>query len=281
MKCAAKSKAAKNTKHGGTYGPLYNTWQNMRRRCTVSTNAHFHNYGGRDPHPVRVCSRYLGPDGFAHFQEDLSPKPEGHTIDRKTNDGPDSNYSCGKCDECVANGWSANIEWADRFDQANNARPNVVITHDGQTKTLAEWCKDLDLPYSSIWRRLQEMPFAEAIAMPIRDVGPAHITHDGRTMRLHEWAAETGLPASDIHRRINYLNWSVERALTTPKGEGRKKMITWRGKTQSIKEWAKEVGLPYSTVTQRIANGVELDLALTVPADHKNGFRGRKSPRPS
>jgi hypothetical protein len=53
------------------------------------------------------------------FYEDMGPRPEGTSLDRKDNDG---NYSCGKCDECKRNGWKANCRWATRLVQLLNKR---------------------------------------------------------------------------------------------------------------------------------------------------------------
>ncbi len=46
-----------------------------------------------------------------------------------------------------------------------------------------------------------------------------YLTFNGKTQTISMWAAETGLSFSLISGRINKLNWSVEKALTTPKKE--------------------------------------------------------------
>jgi len=43
-----------------------------------------------------------------------------------------------------------------------------------------------------------------------------HITYNGETKILSQWARETGISPAALHSRIYTLNWSVERALTTP-----------------------------------------------------------------
>lgn len=43
-----------------------------------------------------------------------------------------------------------------------------------------------------------------------------YIEYNGITKTLTEWAEETGIKRQAIARRINDLNWSMERALTTP-----------------------------------------------------------------
>lgn len=46
-----------------------------------------------------------------------------------------------------------NCRWVSKITQANNTRRNVYITMNGQTKTMAQWCKDLGLNYHSVQTR--------------------------------------------------------------------------------------------------------------------------------
>lgn len=43
------------------------------------------------------------------------------------------------------------------------------------------------------------------------------LTFDGRTQSMADWADEVGLPYATLNQRINGYEWSVEKALTTPK----------------------------------------------------------------
>lgn len=42
------------------------------------------------------------------------------------------------------------------------------------------------------------------------------ITFDGKTMCLHDWESYLGFSRGTISARINKLNWTIEKALTTP-----------------------------------------------------------------
>lgn len=90
--------------------PLYSVHQAMRRRCYNPNSDHYKYYGARG---IKVCDRWLGPSGFAHFAEDMGNKPEGMTIDRIDNDG---DYTPDNC------------RWATRSTQQINQRINSVNT---------------------------------------------------------------------------------------------------------------------------------------------------------
>lgn len=97
----------------------------MRQRCENPGNHAFDRYGGRG---ISIDPRW---SSFEAFLADMGPCPKGHTLERRDNAegyGPD------------------NCLWATPRTQANNRRSNVVITYQGETRTLAEWIRHMDLP---------------------------------------------------------------------------------------------------------------------------------------
>jgi hypothetical protein len=98
--------AKKNRKHGLWDHPLYPTWHTMMARCYKQTNAKFERYGGRG---ITVCDRW---HDVKNFIADMSPKPNGKSLDRFNNDGPYSPENC---------------RWATAFEQARN-RPQAKLT---------------------------------------------------------------------------------------------------------------------------------------------------------
>jgi hypothetical protein len=106
----------RKTVHGLYRCAAYNSWASMLQRCTNPKHLAFKNYGGRG---VVVCD---GMQDFSQFHALLGDRPSGMTLDRINNNG---NYSCGQCDNCLANGLVMNCRWANRTTQNNNKRKVV------------------------------------------------------------------------------------------------------------------------------------------------------------
>ena len=109
-------------KHGGHKTAEYGIWHGIHTRCFNPKDRGYAHYGaiGRT-----MCSRWRY--SFPAFYADMGPRPAGrnaqgralYSIERIDNDG---NYSCGRCEECTANGWTMNCRWATSKEQASNRR---------------------------------------------------------------------------------------------------------------------------------------------------------------
>lgn len=123
----------RNTTHGhsvrGERTATYRTWRSIFDRLKNDPD-----YEG-----VELCERWLK---FENFLEDMGERPEGKTLDRKDN-------SSGYCKE--------NCRWADDLEQANNRTNNVYLSHEGRTQSLAQWLRELGLPYESNRRKFHKM----------------------------------------------------------------------------------------------------------------------------
>jgi hypothetical protein len=87
----------------------YVSWAEMHTRCKNPNRAGWQNWGGRG---IKVCRRWSGRDGFAHFVQDMGERPAGTTLDRiKVNLG----Y------------FPENCRWADAETQAQNRRNCYVL----------------------------------------------------------------------------------------------------------------------------------------------------------
>lgn len=134
---------------GGYKTPEHNSWKDMKKRCYNPKAKYYHCYGARG---IVICKGWL--DSFVHFMSDMGKKPSSdHSIERKNNDG---NYSCGHCDECVANGWPANCKWATTMEQGQNTRKTRLLTHNGESHGLREWARRLGVTHRTLARRLDE-----------------------------------------------------------------------------------------------------------------------------
>jgi hypothetical protein len=129
--------------------PEYTAWCNMIRRCTNPNDHAYDRYGGRG---IKVHKRWR--NSFTNFLKDMGKKPTPkHMLDRINNNG---NYEPGNC------------RWATRCQQFNNRQSNLKITYNGKTKTLAQWCRKLGLPYKRTYQRLMAYgwPVKKALETP-------------------------------------------------------------------------------------------------------------------
>lgn len=117
------------------------------------------NYGGRG---IVVCARWLGPDGFANFYTDMGLRPDGHSLERRDNNGP---YSPDNC------------YWATPLEQARNKRNNRLLTANGKAQIMAEWARDLGVNPAAILYRLRKgWPEERAVTEPAPERPNAKLT---------------------------------------------------------------------------------------------------------
>lgn len=148
-----KTKQGANLIHGearrGKWKKEFRLWVNIRQRCYNENCKAYKNYGGRG---IKVAERWMM--SFQDFLEDAGRAPSpNHSFERINNDG---NYEPGNC------------RWATRKEQNNNTRQNFFIEYKGQTKTLAQWCDELNLRYDRIIQRLRKFNYSveEAFTKP-------------------------------------------------------------------------------------------------------------------
>lgn len=119
-------------RHGMWNKREYLIWQHMKARCYRKTSPDYKNYGARG---IKISQPWL--DKFENFYNDMGDCPEGFSIERIDNN---KDYS------------KSNCKWASRKEQARNRRTSVYYTHDGVTKTVAEWAEILNIKYINLIR---------------------------------------------------------------------------------------------------------------------------------
>lgn len=127
----------KTTIHGESGTILYHKWKGMFDRCYNPNAKNYKYYGSRG---IAVCEEWL--NSYESFRDWAlsSGYTEGLSLDRID---PNKNY----CPE--------NCRWITMQAQQGNKRSNIVVTMDGITHNLAEWCEILDLPYKTIHARIR------------------------------------------------------------------------------------------------------------------------------
>lgn len=138
--------------HDDDKNPLYRAWRNMKRRCYNKSYISYEHYGGRG---IAVCDEWL--NNFETFRDwSISHNYSvGLTLDRID---VNKNYSPDNC------------RWVTWKVQNNNTRFNHLITFNGATKTLTEWCEVLNLPRDPIYTRLNKLGWSveQALTTPIK-----------------------------------------------------------------------------------------------------------------
>lgn len=149
-KCAEEiSISSKRRGYYKTHPREYTTYVSMKGRCTNPKIKCYKYYGGKG---VKVCDRWL--ESFDNFYEDMGPRPEGMTLDRK-----DSNKGY-EPDNC---------RWATWIEQQSNRNSNVLLEYEGEIGTLSEWGRKTGVHQTTIGYRVRNnFTVAEALGFDPR-----------------------------------------------------------------------------------------------------------------
>lgn len=123
-----------NPIHGLTGMKIYGTWCSMMNRCYLLTHHAYASYGGRG---IVVCERW---HKVENFFEDMGHAPKGMSIERIDNDGPYSPENC---------------RWATWREQTRNRRSTRMITIDGRTMCLRDWCHEYGRHFATARQRIE------------------------------------------------------------------------------------------------------------------------------
>jgi len=130
---AAHASIGRTTTHGHSHSPTWNCWSAMVQRCTNPANGSYADYGGRG---ITVCDEWRR---FDNFLADMGERPKGTSIDRIDNN---AGYMPGNC------------RWATASQQARNRRSSLLVSMDGKTMCVADWCDALGIKASRIYMQV-------------------------------------------------------------------------------------------------------------------------------
>lgn len=137
ISCGCRRYETKNQKHGMKKTRIYSIWCGMKKRCYQKNDKTYKRYGETG---ISVCDEWKN-DFMSFYNWSIqNGYADDLTIDRKNNN---LGYSPENC------------RWATKEEQQNNKTNNVIIDHDGESKTLAEWCRIMNQPYSRIHDRMR------------------------------------------------------------------------------------------------------------------------------
>ena len=110
----------------------------MRKRTLNKSCKDYAHYGGRG---IRMCPEWE--EDFEAFETWAMANGYRNdlTIDRVSNN---KGYNPGNC------------RWATRKAQANNRTTGRRYTVNGKTKTLAQWCREYDIPPHVVVHRIED-----------------------------------------------------------------------------------------------------------------------------
>ena len=129
---------------------LQNIFLHMKDRCYNPNFKEYKHYGGRG---ITICDEWQTPYSWKGGRAFKKWALENGYADNLTLDRIDVNkgYSPDNC------------RWVSMKTQQNNKRNNRLITYNGKTQTIALWCEELKLPFSTVKNRLNRGLPAEKI----------------------------------------------------------------------------------------------------------------------
>lgn len=192
--CATREAIAKAlTKHGcgrkNRRHPIYRAWGNMKDRCYREGYDGFHNYGGRG---IKVCDEWVNDFNAFYNWAIENGWEKGLTLDRFPD--VNGNYEPSNCRWATMAAQSVNrrnnfrvtafgeckclIEWekddrcsvkaavikrridkswtaedAITFPLEHETKP-IFVLYKGESKTLGEWCNELNVDYTMVYKRI-------------------------------------------------------------------------------------------------------------------------------
>ncbi|PFA83974.1 hypothetical protein [Bacillus thuringiensis] len=156
LSCGCLSKEltiSRQTTHGDYGTRLYKIWIAMKSRCSNPKTVNYEYYGGKG---IKVCEEWKSYDSFKKWALE-NGYTDGLTIDRKYGDG---DYEPNNC------------RWVTHKEQNRNLSSNYLITINGVTKCMSEWCELNGMDRQVAHKRIKRgMDPIEAVTKKVRKYG--------------------------------------------------------------------------------------------------------------
>ena len=223
-----------STKHGDYKTKLYRVYLQMKDRCNNPKNDGYKNYGGRG---IKVCKEWS--DDFTIFKEWSLQNGyiEGLTLDRiDFNKGYEP----------------SNCRWITNKEQQHNKSTNVFITHNGETKTLAQWSEIYDIYSSTAKHRLDKgMSFEDAF-----DKNLGKHLYEGEYRTLKEIAILNNINPKAFAERVR-KGMTIEEAISC-----KRKKYLYNGEYVTLTEIARLNNIHHNTFRERVRKGMTIEEAI-------------------
>lgn len=125
-------------KHGFSNTRLERIYVGIKSRCYNPNQESYKRYGARG---IRMCDEWFNDPKTFYMWATENGYDDKLSIERIDVDG---DYEPGNC------------RWATRHEQARNKSNNIIVTINGETKCLKDWSKEIDVPYSTLTKKIRE-----------------------------------------------------------------------------------------------------------------------------
>lgn len=208
----------------------------MKGRCYNKNNNRYRNYGARG---IVVCDEWNeNTELFIQWSLNNGYK-EGLSIDRIDVNGPYSPENC---------------RWVDDYIQANNKSDTLYIEYQSERKSLADWCRELDINYEMTRKRFHKGWSIEELFNTESNYHYVTLEISGEERTISEWSKIYNIPRKIIAQRY-YKGDSPEECLREVGKFKQQDTINIEGETITFKAAAKKLNTPYSTLKGRRRRG--------------------------
>jgi hypothetical protein len=130
----------------------WDVWRSMHKRCKDPKTNRYENYGGRG---ITVCEDW---QDFHAFLKDVGYRPSRkHQLDRIDSD---KGY------------FKENVRWVTAKENTRNKSNYKPVSWEGQTKSIAEWAKELGYSHSAFNDKIKRLGVEAAFTTPKHPTGP-------------------------------------------------------------------------------------------------------------